>query len=306
MVSIRNVVLGVMALGVASPALAQTAAPPTPPVMAPPRPTPKPEPSPGTPDQPAPSDASAPSETEPTESAPSEAAPSESAPSDAAPAESTPSETAPAGESAASSDNGKSTSSAWKNRPDLGPPHGFEISLRMGYATSFWGLRSTPAQDVSASAADIGDVTRGMVPFQLDLGWRIDPRWFVGVYGQYGFGLVKNEACPVGSCSAGDVRLGLEVNYHFRPLAVVDPWVGLGAGWELLHFSGPAGSVDFNGAELANLTGGVDFKIAPALGVGPFVTLSAGEFTRYPRADLVGKAVHFWLTFGLRSAFDTM
>lgn len=189
----------------------------------------------------------------------------------------------------------------WTPNPDLTRPHGVEVGSRLGY--------SFPTGDIRSGLA-LTNVVSGMVPLQLDLGYRVNPTWFVGVYGQYGFVLLKDATCAT-HCSAHDVRFGLEAQYHLMPLKAVDPWAGLGVGYELLPVSGSIGgqsaSQTLKGMEFVNLSFGADFKIAPALGVGPFLGLSIGEFSSFGDLGAIsGKGVHLWLTLGVRSVFDAM
>ena len=62
----------------------------------------------------------------------------------------------------------------------------------------------------------------------------------------------------------------------------------------------------------AAFMGGVDFRLSPAFGIGPFLDFSAGKYTTY-RAELPGyptqegdvptPGTHEWLAFGVRGTF---
>ena len=85
------------------------------------------------------------------------------------------------------------------------------------------------------------------------------------------------------SCSAKDLRLGLNVHYHFSPGESFDPWVGLGAGYEWLVLDESAGGVSVSetasGFEFGNLQLGGDFAVAPNFGIGPFFTFTLAQYS---------------------------
>ena len=171
------------------------------------------------------------------------------------------------------------------------------LGLRLGY-----GL---PMGNETEGAA-LSDRVSGMIPIWLDLGYMVTPNIMVGAYGQYGFASVKN--CPSGSdCSAHDLRFGVQGQYLVSPGEQLDPWFGLGIGYESL-----AGSVDgadgsMSGLEFANLQAGLDYAVMPDLGVGPFLSMSFGQYSSQSAdgdsSDISQTALHEWLTLGLRGAF---
>ena len=59
----------------------------------------------------------------------------------------------------------------------------------------------------------LSDASSGALPLLVDVGWRIAPELYVGVYGQYAPVFLKTYAltCPSGSsCTAQDWRFGVE------------------------------------------------------------------------------------------------
>jgi hypothetical protein len=110
--------------------------------------------------------------------------------------------------------------------------------------------------------------------------------------------------------------LGLEAQYHFLPDRSVDPWLGLGAGYEYLSQNltfvsdDPQDSFEttfhgtYRGPEFVNLQAGLDLKPADALAIGPFVSFSIGEFTSQTLegsgASVGLRARHEWLTIGIK------
>jgi len=121
-----------------------------------------------------------------------------------------------------------------------------------------------------------------------------------------------------------DLMFGVDVQYHFLPAARLDPYLGLGIGYEILNFSlsqnGANGSMSLDGGQFLNLQVGADYKAIPNLGIGPFVMFSLGQYSHCSRKDAAGtycdfsvppsggtlpqQALHEWLMLGLRGAFD--
>lgn len=178
-------------------------------------------------------------------------------------------------------------------------------ALRAGYGLPFGD---------AVAGARLSDAVGAQVPLWLDLGWRLDERLALALFGQYGFG--TGMACAGGaSCSASGIRFGAEVLWRFLPEASFGPWAGAGVGWEMAwarsSTSGLESRSTFQGFELANLQAGGDWRIAPGLAVGPWAALS---FARYgsletttalgSQPDVSGKSLHLWLELGLMGRFD--
>jgi opacity protein-like surface antigen len=185
---------------------------------------------------------------------------------------------------------------------------GFEHGLRTGYGI---------AQGDAAKDAKMSDGIKGQVPIWLDVGYRINPNIYAGVYFSYGFAMLnKDNFCKNGAdCSASDMRFGVNAQYHIMPDQSFDPWVGIGIGYEIASAKISAGGADFkttySGLEFVNLQVGGDFKVAPNLAVGPFVALSVAQYSKAStdpelpgaNSDIQDKAIHEWLTIGLRGTF---
>jgi hypothetical protein len=120
--------------------------------------------------------------------------------------------------------------------------------------------------------------------------------------------------CKVGQdCSVTGLRVGIEGTYAFRDDG--GPWVGLGTGWEWLFTSISSATftrnVDVSGWEFANFQGGWDVEVSPGWKVGPWISLSVGEFSRATLSGggtiieqtISNTAVHGWLQFGLKGSF---
>jgi hypothetical protein len=193
------------------------------------------------------------------------------------------------------------------------PDVGLQIGLRSGYALPF----GKPYDSPDTMRADL----HGVVPIWIDVGYRLDPSIYVGAYGAYGFGMVVHSAetrcIGDASCSAYDIRVGVNAQYHLRPKTTVDPWVGLGFGYEWFNKKGSSLGIEFSqalrGFELLGLQVGADFEIDPSVKLGPFIGYSIGQFgygkvtrtaTQTQKGGIDNMALHEWLTFGVRATFN--
>lgn len=189
-----------------------------------------------------------------------------------------------------------------------------EVGLRTGFGIPF-------GQVSKDSPGDLSDTIDGAIPIWLDIGYRFNPDFFVGLYGQYAYALPGVcEDLPGGDCSIADIRLGLQAHYHILPMEVVDPFVGGGIGLEWL-------AIDFDvegreiastgfGVEFLNLQFGLDIGAAPHFVVGPFATVTLGEYMEASLScsgggcpsgdmdmDIEDKAIHGWVFLGARAAY---
>ena len=216
---------------------------------------------------------------------------------------------------------------------------GFELGARAGYGIPLGKAEADETVGGTTVNNDLSKGVSGMIPLQLDVGYRVIPSLMVGGYVMYGFGFLgsqisdscdkaKAQATATGgdvSCGVHDVRLGIQLNYHFTPDASVDPWIGAGFGYEWLSLSESATvlgqTVDISGTlhgwELLNLQGGVDFSVAPKFGLGPFASFSLAQYgktssscsgsacgaTTTESKDITNTAMHEWLLLGIHGAF---
>jgi hypothetical protein len=184
------------------------------------------------------------------------------------------------------------------------------LGVRTGYSLPFGAVQSGTAMK---------DDFNGHIPIWLDVGYKLTPNFMAGVYGEYGFGLIHG--CPQGlDCSGQVIRFGLQVHGQFLPGESVNPWVGFGMGYEFMNvsMSGTVAGVSAkasawaDGIEYANLQGGADFTLASGVGVGPFLSLSLGQYQdcfgkingHSAKCELGPLRLHEWLTLGVRGAFE--
>ena len=198
-------------------------------------------------------------------------------------------------------------------------PTGVEVGLRAGYAI--------PLGDAAGGnpSTSLSNVFSGMIPIQVDAGYRFTPNMMVGAFFQYGIASIASGSGSVGaacsqsgvSCSGSDMMFGAQFHYHLMPDQTIDPWAGIGIGYEIANFSASAGGQSagesFSGFQFVNLQVGGDYKVMPNLGVGPFVMFSLGEYSGCSfsgglsgggSCTIQNTAMHEWLTFGIRGAYD--
>jgi hypothetical protein len=197
-----------------------------------------------------------------------------------------------------------------------GPVRGQSVSaeagVRLGVGFPFGTVDSLQGDTLGATVA-------ALAPVGLDFGLRIGRHLYVGPYLAVGYG-ATGSGLGGGGYYAGlyilDTRFGLNAHYHLRPREGLDPWFGLGAGYEWLQIEGFGGGntppPGVSGWEILSLQSGLDFGRQHGLGIGPFVSFSLSEYT--PGAPVYTQytvmplqphgTLHEWLVIGVRVAFD--
>lgn len=202
---------------------------------------------------------------------------------------------------------------------------GFSAGLRLGVGLPL----GKAGEDPFGAERDLKDLTPWRAPVWVDLGYALSGAVTIGVYAQAGVGGV-GDSC-IGDCDWSDIRAGAQAEWRFLPGAPVNPWLGVGLGWEWLSFrqliSGmvpdemgnlvtATGRVSekFGGPELM-LHGGVDFQVEDALRVGPYASATVGQYLTDsfectppnglcpPDGSIDGSALHSWVSVGLRGAY---
>lgn len=202
---------------------------------------------------------------------------------------------------------------------------GFSAGLRLGLGVPV----GKAGEDLLGAERDLNDLTPWRAPVWVDVGYAVSGAATIGAYAQIGAGAV-GDSCQ-GDCDWSDVRAGVQAEWRFVPGAAVNPWLGVGVGWEWLSFrqliraevpdgmggTEPASgrvSERFGGPE-AMLQGGVDFQVEDALRIGPYASATLSQyltdsFECTPATDLCpagssieGSAFHSWIGVGLRGAY---
>jgi opacity protein-like surface antigen len=200
---------------------------------------------------------------------------------------------------------------------------GFELGARLGYAFAAGNVGAPP----NGTDAALGDFVPGQWPLWLDAGYRFTGDLYLGAYFQYGIGVVNDDrqaGCRNANvdCSASDKRFGIMGRYQLPVAAPLSPWLGLGVGYEWGTFSVHQAIIgmsntdsSWSGFEFANLQAGADYRLGAHAAIGPFVSLSFGQFqhietttvtgmtTTTTDEDLAKKSVHEWIMIGARMSF---
>ena len=184
---------------------------------------------------------------------------------------------------------------------------GLELGARLGYGI--------PMGD-SVKDAKMSDGVKSQIPIWIDAGYRIDDSLMAGLYFSYGLVQLADDACPDGvDCSASDIRVGLQGQYHLMPGEGFDPWLGLLVGYEMakskFEAGGVSGSGGMNGLEFG-IQGGGDFPVSEGLTVGPFLSFTMGQYSSMSadpepagfESSIEDKAMHQWLILGVRGSFQ--
>ena len=138
------------------------------------------------------------------------------------------------------------------------------------------------------------DVVDGIIPVQLDAGFFLGSSFYVGASFQYARTLLDG-GCPEGTeCSASDLRFGVNASFHFPVSGRMSPWLGVGAGYEILKPRGLA----YKGVEFLNGQVGADFNLSGPVWAGPYAMFTAGRFT-----NVNEDRPHYWLIGGVRLLF---
>jgi len=178
----------------------------------------------------------------------------------------------------------------------------FELGIATGY---------------TQGVGDVGDGVRSLtdsggqgISAELDLGWRINPNWLVGVYGTTGWlstGDLSGNARNNWTTSAG-----IQGTYHFLPGESSDPWVTLGTGWRAYFINRPEGRDARHGLEFARLQLGVDFAVQPGITISPYIGASTTVFLTQELAqetsfsDIQHRKVNVFLDAGVMGRFDVL
>lgn len=185
---------------------------------------------------------------------------------------------------------------------------GVQAALHVGYSRPIGGLQTQAALELST-------LFDSEVPFSLEVGWRFDPHWLVGAYGGVAgaaIGSTFAAPCSVANCAARAYRVGLLTKVYLVPDGLLDPWLGVGLGYDVAQLDiearDAAIATTLRGFEGPTLCAGVDVRLSRYLGLGPFLALAPGEYThRSVETDhysfdlpILQSEWHAWLSAGLR------
>ncbi len=191
-----------------------------------------------------------------------------------------------------------------RSAPDTknGLYNAFEIGVALGY---------------TQGVGDVGDGVRSLtdsggpgVSGEVDLGWRINPNWLVGVYGTTGWLSTGDSAGN--AHNNWTTSAGIQGAYHFMPGESFDPWITLGTGWRAYFVNRPEGRDARHGIEFARLQVGVDVPVQPGITISPYIGASTTLFLTQELAqetsfsDVQNRKVNVFLNAGVMGHFDVL
>ena len=189
-------------------------------------------------------------------------------------------------------------------------PRRFEVGSSSGYSSAGFGH----------ALAGEGFDSLWAIPLTVDLDYRFGKHWSAGVYGELAF--IDNSNPDVEdvdeTIKGQHFRLGVEALYHSALERKVQPWFGVGLGYDALRATYrerstylPIGAVDTgdpdrsiraSGFELGHVQLGIDFVLVPGFAFGPFLGASVvayGARRGFRSAD----DFNVWSNIGLKAAF---
>jgi hypothetical protein len=192
---------------------------------------------------------------------------------------------------------------------------GFEAGLRLGAALPM----GKAGRDPDGADRKLGDLTSWRAPVWVDLAYRVSPTASYGVYGQIGFG-GTGDGC-VGSCEWEDLHIGAQGQWRFSPNSNIDPWLGVGVGWESMSYRSLSLDTFTQTTELLGgpellLQVGLELGVNDVLKLGPYLSAGVGSYLHDSYkcqpdgpdcpagSSVAGSGVHTWLGFGLSGRYS--
>ena len=145
--------------------------------------------------------------------------------------------------------------------------------------------------------------------FDAEIGAKLSESVFFG--GMLGVGVgspgdALSAACN--SCSSVALKVGPIARYYFSPAKAFDPWVNVSTAFSLLGVSnGETASSGRRvqgpvlvGLEILKAGVGVDWRLSPLFGVGPYLDVAFGTYLGASNVEAFSAAIHTWVSFGVR------
>jgi hypothetical protein len=177
-----------------------------------------------------------------------------------------------------------------------------EIGLGVGYTQG--------VGDVGGGRPSLSDTAGAGGNVELDVGWRINPNWLVGVYGTVA--TFTTGDAVVNAHNIWSSTAGVQGNYHFLPGESFDPWIGLGAGWRGYWINQDAGQDVRHGLDVARLQVGVDVPVTTGVSISPYAGATATIMLTEQRAgetsfnNIQNPNVHVFFNAGVMGRFDLL
>nr|PZN19827.1 MAG: hypothetical protein DIU78_20360 [Pseudomonadota bacterium] len=180
------------------------------------------------------------------------------------------------------------------NRSIESPTNVPEITFSIGYV-----------RGLGQPQGGVGDLFGSLgsgASLDLGVGYRLSPRWMLGVSGAYqiyGGDTLEGDDLAHGAIGR------LDATYHFEPFSRLDPWARAGIGYRLLHHAPASGRDDLlHGVQLLSVTTGLDFRMQRDVAFAPILGADLDLFL-YDRTDAVDRPrVSAFVYLGMQGRFD--
>ena len=187
----------------------------------------------------------------------------------------------------------------------------FKLGLGLGY--------SMPFGDASKGRS-MSDLYSGEIPIELEVSYKLDHAFSVGVYGGYGYGMVTDSGRLAPDVASSGVinsittwRAGIQVEYEFGKVGAGTPFLGARTGlvYEVIEGKNGYHNGAASGWEYLTLLFGVDYEVSRSFTAGPFVSAALGQYTQEKAAEAGAsmtsipsgdQTYHGWLTIGVRGS----
>jgi hypothetical protein len=164
----------------------------------------------------------------------------------------------------------------------------------------------------------------GSIPIEVGARYRVTPAISLGAYFGWGPAFVTSTGFDsIAGSSGSDMRLGIQLAYTLSADRAMSPWFSIGTGWEWTNYSGTKGgqsaSITVNGWEYLNVQTGLDFNVAKAFAVGPYIGFLAGTYSSIVASgasntgpggnwggsiDPAARSFHGWFQFGVKGTLN--
>ena len=174
-----------------------------------------------------------------------------------------------------------------------------------GFGLGIRGAWALPSGGLTADQG-LGDSLSWQLPIWLEAGYWFNRNLYAGAYYQYAFGF--NNCLAGATCTSHGMRFGIEAIYNLLPTATLQPWAGIGFGYETLSRSRSGDDTTARGFELVNLQLGLDYAASKNFTIGPFASYQLfGKYTTFTAGGLSNDpsntAGHSWLQLGLKAGY---
>ncbi|MFO0571686.1 MAG: hypothetical protein U0263_42205 [Polyangiaceae bacterium] len=195
------------------------------------------------------------------------------------------------------------------------------MSIRLGAGVPFGKATDQPGDGQTARYSS-------QFATEIALGAKLSAPIYLGGYAGLWTGAEGDDVYTGGLCNGGSLhdvdcntestRLGLEIQYHFIPDGLVNPWLGYGLAYEWAqeniddHIGQRTERSSVEGMQYGRFQGGIDFRFGKVFGLGLYLQSEIGRYTR-ATTEINGQethsggidrtAIHGWFGSGVRMVF---